>query len=63
MTEYGKPMYHNGEFDGYDYIVKTCDDCGEEHKAEYNADYGCDLCPKCELNRIEKDIENGVITE
>lgn len=63
MTKYGKPMYHNGEMDGYDDIVKFCDDCGEEHKTEYRPDYDCDLCPKCEGERINQDIKDGVIAE
>ena len=63
MKQYGKPIYHRGEFDGYDDIVTFCDDCGEEHKARYNSDYDCDLCPACEEKRVEGDITNGIITE
>lgn len=63
MREYGKPIYIKGgeDFDGYEYITIICDDCGDEHKAEYSADYDLDLCPKCLGLRIEQ--EEGVITE
>jgi len=61
-TQYGKPIYHNGEFDGYDWIEKFCDDCGSV-EVKPNDEYDDDLCSKCYGKRIEQDIKDGVIAE